>query len=494
MAFMIRSVKCVLHNESEHNLTLRSEELLHGSYDTDLPARVPRETDDRTWKSSTCGFMTGTEGRLVFDVGATGATFEVYWDNPFIGDNTFRETCNGLADWEHVKPSGMNPDKTGDPLLDQEELEENDDVVIIYKFRTKRDQPGEPGTDQEENRDRQPDDADSKPLKIPPATEVMARDSNTNCRKIVFLGINASQADSEAAGLHQQVSTEVTYTSTKGRMEVLTTISPTNMREFKRKYEALKPTPSAKGWAKIATVVLEKMLPRAEHEAQRDKLEALLSADNTMMLAMMAPVLASVEAELLAMTQQPKTDAPMPSPMKRLALSGHHAPYHRRPSHIGHCFGDWNVSVTDHFRKFVADATYVPYRKNGVCQMSYYFSQWSKLGEVFPAAVAQVEDIVISACNTGHHKNKKPPRGTYAILHDFPQIFPNVQTVWAYEATAPSEARAVYELKVWERASRKSDQRKAISAAASKVRRATKWGPGWQSIVWTRKGDKLVPG
>ncbi len=103
MAVFIRSVICNILNETEHDLSLDagSTNLEHGSFDTPPPALIPRG-GSATWKSSTAGFMTGTEGTVTYAVGSTGGSFAVAWDNPFIGENSVDQRCSGLAEYAHT--------------------------------------------------------------------------------------------------------------------------------------------------------------------------------------------------------------------------------------------------------------------------------------------------------------------------------------------------------------------------------------------------------
>jgi hypothetical protein len=116
-----------------------------------------------------------------------------------------------------------------------------------------------------------------------------------------------------------------------------------------------------------------------------------------------------------------------------------------------------------------------------------------------PRAAAQVEDLFLAACNTGHHETSLQP--AWKLLHRFGPIFPNLQTAWAYEATAPSGGLAMEELADWEHATRQASAKDRL-IALSRYRRYEKPAhdkngkripEGPRSIVWTREGDDLVP-
>ena len=61
-----------------------------------------------------------------------------------------------------------------------------------------------------------------------------------------------------------------------------------------------------------------------------------------------------------------------------------------------------------------------------------YFSHLGELNKVFPMAFAQVEDVMISACNTGHTKH----------LDQYRTMFPNLETIWAYAGYSPAGTSA----------------------------------------------------
>ena len=56
------------------------------------------------------------------------------------------------------------------------------------------------------------------------------------------------------------------------------------------------------------------------------------------------------------------------------------------------------------------------------------FAHVGKLNAIFPIAFAQVEDLMISGCNTGHKKHVPMYR----------KMFPNLKTIWAYSGYSPS--------------------------------------------------------
>jgi hypothetical protein len=90
------------------------------------------------------------------------------------------------------------------------------------------------------------------------------------------------------------------------------------------------------------------------------------------------------------------------------------------------------------------------------------------LASAFPRAAAAVEDLYLSACNTA------------GDIADWPKIFPNLQTIWAYLHTAPSlETGAGTHMRMWDRATR--GHQKRIDRLVAK-----NTGRGENVAVWSR--------
>jgi len=466
MAFMIRSLTCVVVNQSGKELLLAHDEIAHGSYDSPLPASVPAGGSAQ-WASSTCGFMTGTEGLVVFDVAGTGGKFTVRWDNPFIGENSFSQGCSAYPPYVGSAPAGQDPD-SGAPLT-QDELTDNDDVLVTYTFgdTAKTVEGGEPLPG---GRDQPGDNADPKATEAQPGKPVLVRDADLTNRKIVFIGVNDPQANKEASALEQAVGSF----DTKGRMATCTSITPAGAAAFWRDWNG---RPDEEWVDTIKTF----------QSGHRDKLLDMLKSSphvspvspNTHTrkeqdfkryeLRAFAKVLAGVEAELVLVEQDEASGKLVEAaPMTRLAISAHH-----RPASADYWIG-WFYSYN---------------------YLYLHIDDMAALGRVFPKAMAQVEDIILGACNTAHWKEKAKPFGDWEIVPRFLLVFPNVQTVWSYETKGPSDQAAIQDFLDWEISSRKSNAKEEIVAAALKSRFPV-WGGkkrnGFPSIVWTREGSGLV--
>ncbi|TKC98167.1 aegerolysin family protein [Polyangium fumosum] len=128
-----RSVKCIFINDSDQRLRLKQAATLdHGIWSTGADKREqqpPREVSPggrATWESESNGFMTGTEGRAIYEAD-NGTTLELWWDNPFIGDNKYSLT---------VRPEGGHAGRYSDG--------EGDNATVTYTFKNQK-QVGPPG-------------------------------------------------------------------------------------------------------------------------------------------------------------------------------------------------------------------------------------------------------------------------------------------------------------------------------------------------------------
>lgn len=93
-----------------------------------------------------------------------------------------------------------------------------------------------------------------------------------------------------------------------------------------------------------------------------------------------------------------------------------------------------------------------------------------KLALLFPNAARQIKDLHVAACYTG---------GEHSI-DQFKAIFPNLETVWAYEGSAPGAASgAITHLTRWEKASRGKNPDAVRRELADGTRK------GENVVVWT---------
>ncbi|AGP39451.1 hypothetical protein [Sorangium cellulosum] len=137
MAFLTRSVTCIVVNKTKCPLRLSTSKLLHGSLDTPIPSRIPAGGTGK-WTSSTAGAFTGTEGWAVFELEGADAMFEVDWNNPFVGTNSFKQSFRLLPDvLESPAGTYVPAEPTG------EDLEDADDVIVTFSLTMEPPPPAE---------------------------------------------------------------------------------------------------------------------------------------------------------------------------------------------------------------------------------------------------------------------------------------------------------------------------------------------------------------
>lgn len=96
-----RSVNATLNNNASFNLQLltSSINLQHGEWTTYPPSNI-LAGGNGNWQTDSDGFLTGTEGSLVYQFIYTGngttsiETLKVYWDDPYDGSNGYSITSS----------------------------------------------------------------------------------------------------------------------------------------------------------------------------------------------------------------------------------------------------------------------------------------------------------------------------------------------------------------------------------------------------------------
>jgi hypothetical protein len=108
------------------------------------------------------------------------------------------------------------------------------------------------------------------------------------------------------------------------------------------------------------------------------------------------------------------------------------------------------------------------------------FYELKSLGTLFPRAVGQVEDLMLSACNTGQTGK----------LAQYTAIFPNLRSIWAYVGYSPlgstAGSGANRHMKSWEGASRGRLDHDKLDGARERI--ATGSGTDKNVALWTRDG------
>jgi len=108
---------------------------------------------------------------------------------------------------------------------------------------------------------------------------------------------------------------------------------------------------------------------------------------------------------------------------------------------------------------------------------SINFTDLFPLTDIFPMALGQVEDLMLSACNTGWTDNLD----TYKVL------FPNLRSIWGYVGFSPAYGGgSERHIANWEKSSRGTVDQKKMDAAREKV--ASGSGQNDKHVaLWTRE-------
>lgn len=112
-------------------------------------------------------------------------------------------------------------------------------------------------------------------------------------------------------------------------------------------------------------------------------------------------------------------------------------------------------------------------------QTSVSFAHLAKLSGIFTIACGQVEDLALSACNTGQ-KGK---------LAQYKKIFPNLKSIWAYVGYSPTTPGSQTHLVKWDAGSRGSVDSDKLHGQRKEVAKGSgKNDP--HVAVWTKEGSK----
>jgi len=98
-----RSVKVIIKNDTDRNMTFISGKAAHGKVTKSPPRRIPPSGFGELFAESD-GVATGTEGTVTYRLDAVNGTAAFHWDNPFVGSNS----ANGSA------PHGYQVSQIGD--------------------------------------------------------------------------------------------------------------------------------------------------------------------------------------------------------------------------------------------------------------------------------------------------------------------------------------------------------------------------------------------
>lgn len=119
MTFLSRTVVCTIQNSSDQTLTRKRGHLSHGEWVSGFPPDYIRPGEVGTWSSQTAGLFTGVQGIAEYSL-PDGSVFEVRWNNPYVGENSFSQARTPNGDQTSVPASGDDPHA--------------DDVNVTYVF------------------------------------------------------------------------------------------------------------------------------------------------------------------------------------------------------------------------------------------------------------------------------------------------------------------------------------------------------------------------
>ncbi|MFO0614704.1 MAG: hypothetical protein U0414_19110 [Polyangiaceae bacterium] len=460
-----------IHNDSYFRMVFEKEKTVHGSYDESPLGEIgPGQVGQL--KHSTCGVFTGTKGSIVYRLVQNGVLHGEYyqfnWDMPWCGDNEFsqerymgaREGVRDPGGMDYVRPE--SGDERAKPMSASEAIAA-DEVLVFVRLKDALLQ--DPWPPRPTDFDQPADNRDAKPTIAEAGQVVHVRDADVSNRKVVYVGLNDAQASLESLALERAAPA-----APPGRMSAVRSSTPAGAQAFWARWKGRS---TAEFVASISTLDPDKKdklvevldaAPRRVLFRGRESLEEMSDRPRYDICAL-AELLAEADHELSDARCSDAEDAPL----KRFVVSGHHSPSGR---------GYWTNLFYGHDRAIL------------------HLDDLAALGSVFPRAMAEVEDVFLAACNSGHWRGHDGVDDSWEFVPSLVRVFPNVKTVWAYAGGGPSGAAAVEDLRAWEAASRKADGKEAIVKASYDRRHIAVGGKtydGYRSIVWTRGGDGLTP-
>ena len=109
MASAARSVSVTFRNQTTHPLELTYSQVMSGVW-TLHPKMYVSPGEEIYFGTASNGFMTGTSGNVsyIFDDSTAywAKYFVIYWNNPFVGSNSYKVNLFGIDGMFHIVRSG----------------------------------------------------------------------------------------------------------------------------------------------------------------------------------------------------------------------------------------------------------------------------------------------------------------------------------------------------------------------------------------------------
>jgi len=85
--FALRSVEVAFKNKTEATLQLKRTEEIHGEFMSDPPGIIGAGNSGR-WRTEGY-FLVGSEAKAYYGIEGSNVEFEIHWNNPLIGSNSY---------------------------------------------------------------------------------------------------------------------------------------------------------------------------------------------------------------------------------------------------------------------------------------------------------------------------------------------------------------------------------------------------------------------
>ncbi|GAA0321585.1 hypothetical protein GCM10010302_70940 [Streptomyces polychromogenes] len=100
-----RSTSVIFANGTGRQLLRTGSGLDHGCWSRDsLPPDAIAKTVSASWASESCGFATGTQGHVTYNIAGTAKDVTVRWNNPYAGSNSY--SCDAPEGYECGRSGG----------------------------------------------------------------------------------------------------------------------------------------------------------------------------------------------------------------------------------------------------------------------------------------------------------------------------------------------------------------------------------------------------